>query len=100
MRTAYPSEWIATLERVAAIDATTIVPGHGFVEDPPTMRAEFVAFRHAMGSVVAEAIRLHGLGLSVPDAAAGTLGRYGTWTGRDRNAPIAIHVSMTSSTAS
>jgi glyoxylase-like metal-dependent hydrolase (beta-lactamase superfamily II) len=91
MRTAYPSEWIATLEKVAAIDATTIVPGHGFVEDPATMRAEFVAFRHAMGSVVAEAIRLHGLGLSVPDAAAqARWGEYGTWTGRERNAPIAI----------
>ena len=48
-------------------------------------------FRHAMGSVVAEAIRLHGLGLSVPDAAAqARWGEYGTWTGRERNAPIAI----------
>ena len=91
MRTAYPSEWIATLEKVAAIDATTIVPGHGFVEEPATLRSDFAAFRRAMGSVVAEAMRLHHLGLSVGDAVAqARWGEYGTWTGRDRNAPIAI----------
>ena len=91
MRTAYPSEWIATLEKVAAIDATTIVPGHGFVEEPATLRSDFAAFRRAMGSVVAEAMRLHQLGLSVRDAVAqARWGEYGTWTGRDRNAPIAI----------
>jgi len=91
MRTAYPSEWIATLEKVAAIDATTIVPGHGFVEEPATLRSDFAAFRRATGSVVAEAMRLHQLGLSVRDAVAqARWGEYGTWTGRDRNAPIAI----------
>ncbi len=91
MRTAYPSEWIATLDKVAAIDATMIVPGHGFVEDPATMRTEFAAFRKAMGSVVAEATRLHGLGLAVPAAVAqARWGEYDTWTGKDRNAPIAI----------
>ncbi|HKW03386.1 MAG TPA: MBL fold metallo-hydrolase [Vicinamibacterales bacterium] len=91
MRTAYPSEWIATLERVAAIDAAMIVPGHGFVEDPATMQAEFVAFRHAMGTVVAEGIRLHGLNLPASDAVAqARWGEYVRWTGSERNAPIAI----------
>jgi len=91
MRTAYPSEWIATLEKVAAIDATMIVPGHGFVEDAATMRSEFAAFRRALASVVAEATRLHQLGLSARDAVAqARWGEYESWTSKDRNAPIAI----------
>jgi len=91
MRTAYPSEWIATLDKVAAIDATMIVPGHGFVEDAATMRVEFSAFRGALRSVVAEASRLHQLGLSVPDAVSqARWGEYGGWTGKDRNAPILV----------
>ncbi len=91
MRTAYPSEWIATLDKVGAIDAAMIVPGHGFVEDAATMKTEFAAFRRAMGSVVAEGIRLHQRGISVPDAVAqARWGEYGSWTSKDRNAPIAI----------
>ena len=91
MRTAYPSEWIATLDKVAAIEATLIVPGHGFVEDAATIRTEFAAFRRALGSVVAEAMRLHQRGVTVPEAVAqARWGEYGTWTGKDRNAPIAI----------
>lgn len=91
MRTAYPTEWMATLDKLAAVDATMIVPGHGFVEDPATMRSEFAAFRRAVASVVAEATRLHRLGLPVRDAVAQAhWGEYDTWTGRDRNAPIAI----------
>ncbi len=34
-RTAYPSEWLQVLEKVEALDADILVPGHGFLPDDP-----------------------------------------------------------------
>ncbi len=34
-RTAYPSEWLQVLEKVEALDADILVPGHGFLSDDP-----------------------------------------------------------------
>jgi cyclase len=91
MRTAQPIEWMTTLKNVARLDADFVIPGHGFIEDPVTMKMEFAAFSKAVEYVVAEATRLHKLGLT-PDAASkqANWGIYETWTSKDRNAPIAI----------
>jgi len=91
MRTANPLEWIATLKKVSALDATTFLPGHGFVDDPQVLREELTAFQQAVSYVVGEAKRLHDMGLSV-DAALqqANWGPYETWTSKDRNAPIAM----------
>ena len=49
MLSAYPTEWVATVERALALeDVTTFVPGHGFVESPAASREELVAFRDAL----------------------------------------------------
>jgi glyoxylase-like metal-dependent hydrolase (beta-lactamase superfamily II) len=40
MANAYPTEWIQTLKKVRQIDATFVVPGHGFLDPAATMRAE------------------------------------------------------------
>jgi cyclase len=91
MRTANPIEWIATLKKVSALDATTFLPAHGFVDDPQVLREELTAFQQAVTYVVAEAKRLHDMGLTV-DAAIkqANWGPYETWTSKDRNAPIAV----------
>jgi glyoxylase-like metal-dependent hydrolase (beta-lactamase superfamily II) len=91
MRTANPIEWIATLKKVSALDATIFLPGHGFVDDPPVLREELAAFQRAVEYVVAEAKRFHDMGTPV-DAAIrqANWGPYETWTSKDRNAPIAM----------
>lgn len=59
MRSAYGTEWIQTLKNAEAMDATWYVPGHGFVDDAKTLKADLPAYRHAVEQVVAEAKRLH-----------------------------------------
>jgi len=91
MRTANPIEWISTLKKVSALDATTFLPGHGFVDDPQVLREELAAYQKAVEYVVAEAKRLHDMGLPVDAALTqANWGPYETWTSKDRNAPIAI----------
>lgn len=91
MRTAHPLEWITTLKTVSRIDAGIFIPGHGFIEDPPTLKAELAEFSKAVEYVVGEATRLYNLGLR-PEAAIkqANWGQYETWTSKERNAPIAI----------
>jgi glyoxylase-like metal-dependent hydrolase (beta-lactamase superfamily II) len=91
MRTAYPTEWVATLKKVSQIDADLFVPGHGFVEDAPTLKAELRAFSDAVTYVVAESTRLHASGMTVVDGLkAANWGPYETWTSKSRNAQIAL----------
>ena len=59
MRSAYPSEWVQTLKKAESMDATWYVPGHGFVDDATTLKADLPAYRRAMEHVIAEARRLH-----------------------------------------
>lgn len=59
MRSAYGAEWIQTLKNAETIDAVWYVPGHGFVDDAKTLKADLPAYRHALEQVVAEATRLH-----------------------------------------
>ena len=91
MRTANPIEWIATLKKVSSLDADVFLPGHGFVDDPPVLREELRSFQAAVAYVVGEARRFHDRGVSVAAALAqANWGPYETWTGKDRNAPIAM----------
>ncbi len=91
MRTAQPTEWITTLKNVSKLDADFVIPGHGFIEDPALMKKELLDFSKALEYVVSETTRLHKAGLRA-DAAGkqANWGPYETWTGKERNAPIAI----------
>ena len=40
MRSAYPSEWLKTLDRALAMNVRHYIPGHGFIEDPKASREE------------------------------------------------------------
>lgn len=76
MRSAYPSEWIQTLKNAESMDAVWYVPGHGFVDDAKTLKADLPAYRHAVEQVVMEATRLHSA--KVPCAAPAGRGAGGT----------------------
>ena len=85
MRSAYPSEWVRAVKKAEAIDATWYVPGHGFVDDAKTLKAELAVYRAAMEQVITEARRLHDAG--VPCArplceasAKGNWGELKDWT--------------------
>ncbi|MEP7118222.1 MAG: MBL fold metallo-hydrolase [Acidobacteriota bacterium] len=91
MRSAYPSEWVKTIDRALAMDIDRYIPGHGFVEEPKAAREELVEFQKATKAVIVEVTRLHRLGLSVDDAIAqANWGPYTDWYLRDSQAPIAV----------
>lgn len=91
MRSAYPSEWVKTIDRALAMDVDRYVAGHGFIEEPKVAREELIEFRKALEAVIAEVTRLHRLGLSVDDAIAkANWGPYADWYLREQQAPIAV----------
>ena len=98
MRSAYPSEWVQTVKNAEAIDATWFVPGHGFVDDAPTLKTELGVYRRAMEQVIAEATRLHaakipcasGPGAACEAAAKGNWGDLTGWTLYQAQLPVAI----------
>jgi cyclase len=91
MRSAYPADWVRTIDAALALDVQRYVPGHGFIEEPRVSREELVAFKGALQAVIAEATRLHGLGLSVEAAVKqANWGLYNDWFLREQQAPVAI----------
>jgi len=91
MRSAYPSEWVATIDKALAMDVDRYVPGHGFIEEPRVSREELVEFQKALKAVNAEVKRLHDQGLSADAAIAqASWGPYSDWFLRDQQAPIAV----------
>ena len=91
MRSAYPAEWIATIDKALALPVDRFVPGHGFIEAPAASREELIAFQAAIRAVIAETRRLHEAGLRA-DAAVkqAKWGDYGGWFLADQQAPIAV----------
>jgi cyclase len=91
MRSAYPSEWVKTVDKALALDVTRYIPGHGFIEEPAISREELVTYRKALVDVIAEAKRLHDLKVPIADAPAqAKWGDYATWFLADQQASIAI----------
>ena len=91
MRTAYPTEWVAMIERAQAMEVETYVPGHGFVDSPEVLGEELEVFRQAVVQVIEEARRLHGQGLGLEEAqAAADFGELGDWWLSESQASRAI----------
>jgi len=87
----YPSEWVAALQAAEAMDVDIYVPGHGFVDDPATLRAELVMYRRAIQRIVAEGTRLHEAGVPAEDAyAQADLGEFADWSIVEAMAPPAL----------
>jgi len=106
MRSAYPTEWLATIKKAQAMNATWYIPGHGFVDDPPSLKTELGEFRKALDYVVKESRRLHDDKLPCPAPAPGgqrgqtvpkceaaqkaNWGPFKDWTVRDSQEEVAI----------
>lgn len=91
MRTAYPSEWVAMIERAQALDAEVYVPGHGFVDPPEVLERELEVFRRALVTVIDEATRLHRAGVSLDEAmATARFGSLESWSLRASQGPRAV----------
>src|SRR6266498_3403405 len=67
MGDSYPEEWIATLERLKALDFDTVMPGHGVVFKGKT---KIDAFQKYLRDVITQVTALRTQGLSAEDAAA------------------------------
>ena len=91
MRSAYPSEWAAVLDKALSMDVDLYVPGHGFIEERKAAREELVEYQKAMRYVIDEVKRLHKLGLSADDAVKqANWGPYRDWYLAEQQAPIAV----------
>jgi glyoxylase-like metal-dependent hydrolase (beta-lactamase superfamily II) len=91
MRSAYPREWVAMIERAQAMNARVYVPGHGFVESPVVLNEELETYRQALVRVIDEATRLHSAGVPVETAIEqADFGPLDTWSLRSSQATIAI----------
>ena len=91
MRSAYPSEWVAVLDKALAMDVDLYVPGHGFVEERNAAREELVEYQKALRYVIDEVKRLHKLGLPAADAVKqANWGPYKDWYLAEQQAPIAV----------
>ncbi|MEP6835112.1 MAG: hypothetical protein ABJB74_17125 [Gemmatimonas sp.] len=91
MRSAYPTEWVATIDKALAMNVGRYVPGHGFIEEGKVSREELITFQQALKAVIAEATRLHALNLTAADATKqADWGTYKDWFLSDQQAPIAV----------
>jgi glyoxylase-like metal-dependent hydrolase (beta-lactamase superfamily II) len=91
MANAYPSEWIQTVKKLQQIDATFVVPGHGFLDPVPNMTRELAEFEKALEYVVGEVTRVHRTGASVEEGLKQVnWGPYATWSIAERNGPNAF----------
>jgi len=91
MRSAYPSEWVAVIDKALAMDVQRYVPGHGFIEEPRVSREELIEYQRAMRYVINEVKRLHKLGLPADEAAKqANWGPYKEWFLVDQQGPIAV----------
>lgn len=91
MRSAYPTEWVHTIDKALALPIDRYVPGHGFIEAPKASREELIVFKGALVAVIKEVTRLHTLGLSVDDAIKqANWGEYKEWFLADQQAAVAV----------
>lgn len=91
MRSAYPTEWVAMIERAQAMNADVYVPGHGFVESPAVLNEELETYRQALVTVIGEATRLHSAGVAVEAAIEqADFGSLESWSLRSSQAATAV----------
>jgi glyoxylase-like metal-dependent hydrolase (beta-lactamase superfamily II) len=92
MANGYPREWLAALDRAAALDADTWISAHGRVGAPlSTGRNAVMEYTQAIQRVVAEASRLHGQKVPADGAAAqADFGAFAGWLRAADNAPGAL----------
>jgi len=91
MRSAYPSDWLRSLDRAERMDVNLYIPGHGFTEDAAVSKEELRAYHRALQFVIDEATRLYKSGVPVDQAVKqANWGEYASWTLAGSQGLIAI----------
>lgn len=92
MRSAYPTEWLAALDKAEKMNAKLYIAGHGFTEtDGKASRKELLDYHAALKAVIAESKRLHDAGVPVDQAVKqANWGEYKDWSLSSSQAAIAI----------
>jgi glyoxylase-like metal-dependent hydrolase (beta-lactamase superfamily II) len=91
LRAGFPSEWIQTIKRAEAMDARFYIPGHGYIDDARTMKADLAESRKVLELVVSEAKRLYKPGGSPAEAfKQANFGTYRSWEFADAQAQPAF----------
>ena len=91
MRSAYPREWLAVIDKALKMDVQRYVPGHGFIEEPAASREELIEYQKALRYVIDEVNRLHKAGRSADDAIKqANWGPYKEWFLVEQQGPIAV----------
>jgi len=91
MRSAFPTEWVAMIERAQTMDVDVYVPGHGFVDAPDILEQELERFRQALVQVIDEGRRLHAEGVPIDEAQnQASFGDLETWSLRSSQGSVAI----------
>jgi cyclase len=96
MRSAYPTEWVAALDKALAMDVSLYIPGHGFTDDGPAMKRDLIESKKAIEYVIAEAKRLRAAGVpcegpkNCKAAEQANWGPYAKWPARGSQAPLAL----------
>jgi glyoxylase-like metal-dependent hydrolase (beta-lactamase superfamily II) len=60
----FPSEWVETIKKAQAMNADWYIPGHGYIDDAKTLKADLTDSRKALETIVSEAKRLYKPGAS------------------------------------
>lgn len=92
MRSAYPSEWLKTLDAAEAVKANIYIAGHGYTEtNGPKSQQDLLAYHKALKAVIDEATRLYKAGVPVDEAIKqANWGEYKSWTLSSSQGPIAV----------
>jgi glyoxylase-like metal-dependent hydrolase (beta-lactamase superfamily II) len=91
MRSAFPSEWVAMIERAQAMDVDVYLPGHGFVDSPEMLDSELEVYKSALQQVIDEGRRLHDAGVPLEQAQEDArFGDLEAWSLRSSQGSVAI----------
>jgi glyoxylase-like metal-dependent hydrolase (beta-lactamase superfamily II) len=96
MRSAYPTEWIATIKKAEAMNADWVIPGHGFVDSKEELKADLPESRKALEAVIAEVKRVHATGAKCESpqnceaAKQANFGPYKDWALSGSQIPLAV----------
>jgi glyoxylase-like metal-dependent hydrolase (beta-lactamase superfamily II) len=96
MRSAFPTEWVATLKKAEAMNADWIIPGHGFIDSKEELKADLPESRKALEAVIAEVKRVHATGAKCESpqnceaAKQANFGPYKDWALSGSQIPLAV----------
>ncbi len=99
MRSAYPNEWLRTLDALDPMDvaagdqagADVYIAGHGYTVAGPQSKKDLREYHKALKAVIGEATRLHDARVPVDEAIKQVnWGEYARWTLASSQGPIAV----------